>query len=378
MVKFRNIINMKFFSSFFLIFIFFANFTCAKANPNFTQEINKSVAIYEPKKHKRYIVKKTLDLSKNAIPEINPEINTNTNNNVQIAIIIPIYNVEPWLQQCLESIKNQTFENLKVICVNDGSTDNSREILQNIAKTDPRFEVINQENQGVSVARNVGLAFAKTLNPEFTMFVDSDDWLELNTCEKCVQVAQKHNADVISFCRNSATNNTKESIYDSAITAMKKEHILRIYCHHKIYRTKIIGDTRFPEDQTYAEDTAWNQVVCMNAKILVSLPDKLYNRRIRPGSLCSQASDIKIANQIKEYEFVAVNWHKNGFLGYDSVLFEWFMRANFHRVLGFPDAIKIKFAKHMLHVLDLLSCCKYVTKNDDRVLKLIELSNQKI
>ena len=90
----------------------------------------------------------------------------------KISVIIPIYNVEKYLRQCLDSVVNQTIKDIEIICINDGSTDNSQAILNEYAKKDERFVVINQVNQGLSVARNNGLNSA---TGKYVAFIDSDD-----------------------------------------------------------------------------------------------------------------------------------------------------------------------------------------------------------
>ena len=94
-----------------------------------------------------------------------------------ISVIVPVYNVEEYLDECLESISHQTYTDIEVILVNDGSTDGSREICERYCQQDPRFHLINQENQGQSVARNNGVAVSKG---EFVTFVDSDDILRVD------------------------------------------------------------------------------------------------------------------------------------------------------------------------------------------------------
>ena len=93
-----------------------------------------------------------------------------------ISIIIPIYNAEKYIERCINSLKNQTYKNIEIICINDGSTDNSLNILKRIAITDNRITIIEQENKGVSVARNKGIESAKG---KYIMFLDADDWFEL-------------------------------------------------------------------------------------------------------------------------------------------------------------------------------------------------------
>lgn len=95
-------------------------------------------------------------------------------------MIIPVYNVEKFIPECLESCVNQSFANVEFICVNDGSTDHSGELIENISAEDSRFVVINQINKGVSSARNAGL---KAARGELIMFLDPDDVLSLSACE---------------------------------------------------------------------------------------------------------------------------------------------------------------------------------------------------
>ena len=115
-----------------------------------------------------------------------------------VTIILPVYNVEPYLRQCLDSVVNQTMREIQIICVNDGSTDGSPAILEEYAAKDPRIMVINQENQGGGSARNAAFPHIKG---KYTYFVDSDDWIELTLCEKTVAVAEKENADMTFFFR---------------------------------------------------------------------------------------------------------------------------------------------------------------------------------
>lgn len=112
----------------------------------------------------------------------------------KISVIVPVYNVEQYLPQCLDSIINQTYKNLEIICVDDGSPDNSGKILDEYAKKDKRIKVIHQENQGVSVARNTGLDNA---TGEYIGFVDPDDWIEANYYETLIHSAKENNADVV-------------------------------------------------------------------------------------------------------------------------------------------------------------------------------------
>ena len=115
-------------------------------------------------------------------------------NNPKVSIIIPVYNVEGYLPFCLESLVNQTYPNLEIICVNDGSSDNSLNILKQYASKDERFVIIDKVNEGVSIARNTAL---QSVKGEYIVFVDADDWLDENYVEIMLKTAKQHNADVV-------------------------------------------------------------------------------------------------------------------------------------------------------------------------------------
>ena len=123
----------------------------------------------------------------------------------QISVVLPVYNVEEYLRQCLDSLANQTFEDFEVICVNDGSGDSSLSILEEYASEDERFKIISQENKGLSGARNTGMDYIKG---KYTIFVDSDDWLELNALEKLYNKIIALDSDILN-CKIKYVKNNK-------------------------------------------------------------------------------------------------------------------------------------------------------------------------
>ena len=114
----------------------------------------------------------------------------------KISIIVPVYNVEKYINKCLDSIINQTYKNLEILFIDDGSTDNSGKICDEYAKKDKRIKVFHQPNSGVSAARNKGL---DNITGDYVMFVDPDDWIELNTCEILLNEITKENNDILIF-----------------------------------------------------------------------------------------------------------------------------------------------------------------------------------
>lgn len=118
--------------------------------------------------------------------------------NPKISIIIPVYNVEKYLKDCLDSCINQTLQDIAIICVNDGSTDGSLGILKDYAAKYSKIHIINKPNGGLGAARNTGIKYLidNDINPQYIYFVDSDDWLELDALKKLYNKASQSNSDV--------------------------------------------------------------------------------------------------------------------------------------------------------------------------------------
>lgn len=177
-----------------------------------------------------------------------------------ISIIVPVYNVEEYLGQCLDSIVNQTYSNLEIICVNDGATDSSRSILEEYAANDQRIKIIDKENGGLSDARNAGLRFA---GGEFIMFVDSDDWLDVTACEKSIRIAKEQQVDVVMwpYIREFGEVSLAKNIFEADMYFNKTD------TYEKIYR-RFFG--------LYGEELAHPE----NADALVTVWGKLYRSEL--------------------------------------------------------------------------------------------------
>lgn len=113
-----------------------------------------------------------------------------------VSIIVPVYNVEKYLPKCLESVMNQTYKSIEIVCVNDGSPDGSEKIISDYMKSDSRIVLINQENQGLSGARNTGIENAKG---EYVIFLDSDDWIDPETVQTAVDELRKEDAQLVMW-----------------------------------------------------------------------------------------------------------------------------------------------------------------------------------
>lgn len=140
-----------------------------------------------------------------------------------VSVIIPVYNVERYLAQCLDSVINQTYPNLEIICVNDGSRDGSPDILRRYADEDAWIQVIDKANGGVSQARNDALDCARG---EYIMFVDSDDWVEPDACENAVNAMREYDADIVMWSYVSETENrSSRKVIFPETTVFEKEEV---------------------------------------------------------------------------------------------------------------------------------------------------------
>ena len=171
-----------------------------------------------------------------------------------ISIILPVYNVGLYLEKCLDSVLNQTYENIEIIAVNDGSTDNSGDILRLYASKDKRIKQINKENKGLSDSRNVGMDHA---SGDYIMFVDSDDWIDYKCCEILYKSIVENNAQIALFPYKREYGNVSKVRY-----LFPQDIILNKYDCENLYR-KLIG----PVDSELSDpsmldsySTAWGKL----------------------------------------------------------------------------------------------------------------------
>ena len=212
-----------------------------------------------------------------------------------VSIIIPVYQVEKYLDKCIASVVGQTYQNLQIILIDDGSTDRSPAICDNWKEQDPRITVIHQPNGGLSQARNAGLKIA---TGEFVGFVDSDDWIEPLMIETLLSALQVTDADIAvggfeGFAEDSKSipyakaKSTKRRLY-STEEALKRLLLLRGFIRNfvwnKLYRRTVLSGVAFPEGRLY-EDVTWTAQVIGNAKTVVCVDQIFYHYLYRPDSL---------------------------------------------------------------------------------------------
>ena len=176
----------------------------------------------------------------------------------KISVIIPVYNVEKYLAECLTSVVNQTFKDIEIICVNDGSTDNSPKILEEFAQKDDRIRIINQENQGLSAARNTGLDVE---TGEYVSFLDSDDFVRTDLYADIQKLLPAElicfNAKIFPISEKYRTLQNYTQCQFDGEQPMEEKLILKTNVHvwNKVFRTSIIKENniRFPKG-LYFED----------------------------------------------------------------------------------------------------------------------------
>lgn len=236
---------------------------------------------------------------------------------MKFSIVIPVYNVEPYLPECLDSVLNQTLSDWEAVCVNDGSTDNSSVVLEDYASKDSRFRVITQPNGGLSAARNTGM---KAALGDYVLFLDSDDWLEPNA----LLVLSEHlnGEDVLCFSGRRFFEETNsfnladelpEKVYDSGMDYYNENAlalrdfafvcvVLRVY-----KRTFLLKNNLWFKERIFHEDNLFTPLACYYAKSVHIVNRCLYNYRVRNNSITTTA-DLKrkkdmmgIANELAAF-----------------------------------------------------------------------------
>lgn len=264
------------------------------------------------------------------------------NREIKVSIIIPVYNVEQYLRQCLDSVVNQTLKDIEIICIDDYSSDNSLQILEEYAKKDDRFIIIkNNNNLGCGVSRNKCLKIAKG---EYIGFVDPDDWLETDMFEKLYNSAKENNSDIAisNYIRfDEETNTYKDAKYFRKIKDnyklayiknikpkhKKKEFLIEnllamgMGVTYKIYKRSFIEDNNIKfQEIRYMEDVEFNLYAFLKVKVISYIDEILFYYRIRKSSIMRSDKDrtdesfevfdniYRILHEEKKYRNFAFNF----------------------------------------------------------------------
>ena len=237
----------------------------------------------------------------------------------KVSVIVPVYNVEEYLYDCLNSLIKQTFDDFEIICIDDCSTDSSYEILEYFKTKDNRFKIIkNRDNIGLGASRNVGIEESKG---EYILFLDSDDWLDRNTIEELYALAYKNETDVVMF-KLINYDQDKEIFYKSSYYCMDYMDGFcgKIFNHtdishnmlfrlpesacNKLFKSSFIKDNelKFPEGLIH-EDNPFNFEMLFAAKKILLIDEYFYNRRIRSNSI-TRTNDVKLIDVMEVSDII--------------------------------------------------------------------------
>ena len=234
----------------------------------------------------------------------------------KVSVIIPVYNVEKYLEDSLMTLVNQSYSNLEILCIDDGSTDKSPEILEKMAALDSRIHVFHQKNSGPSIARNFALEIC---SGDYITFMDSDELLEYTYIEELVSALEKNNAD-ISVCGHICVYpKFKQTIHarknrlltqKEALAMLLSDLIIKNYSWGKCYRKEVWKDVRYPE-HCYYEDVLTIYKTFLNAHSVALITKPLYRYLIRSNSITNEipktrAIELKQAYQKQEEDIIAV------------------------------------------------------------------------
>ena len=237
----------------------------------------------------------------------------------KITVIVPVYNVENYLGRCIQSIISQTYRNLEIILVDDGSTDNSGNICDEYAKKDGRIRVIHQKNRGLSGARNAGINVA---TGNYIGFIDSDDWIDSDMFELLLHYANEHNADIVQCdtyinYKNGMEKNNYENLNVrvlDTVQAMKET----VYTNtnmsvcNKLFNSFLLKSERFDEELYGIEDWELNYRILKKYSSLVSVYVNApkYHYFMRTGSITHKWNENAMINSFELFEKI-YNCEKN-------------------------------------------------------------------
>lgn len=210
------------------------------------------------------------------------------NHKPRVSILSPCYNVEAFLPQCIDSIIKQTYTNLQIVLIDDGSNDDTWSVMQHYADNDTRIEIYHQHNQGVSSTRNNLL---DKIKGEYVLFVDSDDWIEPDTIEFLITKALAHSADIV-MCAMVKNDDTPSSDYTEKL--LDQDTTIKKFLFHKelsgslwnkLVKSSLLHNIRFDHRISYGEDALFCWHVLQRVNTVVMTDRRLYHHRMNENSL---------------------------------------------------------------------------------------------
>ena len=235
-----------------------------------------------------------------------------------ISVIIPVYKVEKYLKKCVDSVINQTYDNLEIILVDDGSPDNCPKMCDEYAKKDKRIKVIHKENGGVGSARNKGI---EKSTGDYITFVDSDDWIEKEFIHEMLDIANKYKVDYVTCGYYRVYESKKEIINGNLeeIVIDSKEYVNKLlnvqngygFVHMKLIKKTKISNLRFEEKLVVGEDALFNIQLCKNIDRIVIYKKPLYNYYFNANSVVRKYNNEYCNNYLKSMIYMSKYIRKN-------------------------------------------------------------------
>lgn len=272
-------------------------------------------------------------------------------NSPLVSVIVPVYNVAPYLEQCLDSIVNQTYRNLEIILVDDGSTDESGAICDRYADQDSRIRVVHKENGGQSSARNVALDM---MTGEWVLFVDSDDWIELNTLELLFEQKDEC-ADLVEFGWNFIYGDSNKVFLNEACV-MSGLDALKLLVHtdiymglmaNKLFKASYLQKSRFISGRYY-EDTPFIIEQLYKIKNYQYIAEPLYNyRRDRVGQT-TEGFTPKRFDLFRNFEDLMQKYEATDMVAYLQTIYAYIAKNNYFEAYIQPSLEEKKKAKKLL------------------------------
>lgn len=227
-----------------------------------------------------------------------------------VSIIIPVYNAAGYLHECIDGVLSQSYSNIEVVLVDDGSTDRSGDICDEYANKDKRVHVVKQQNSGQSHARNAGIQIA---NGKFLFFVDSDDLLHRDYCKRLVETISDSDLGMCGYQRVLSKDDILTNYEANGTVTELNENDLweEVVCRlnnaawNKIYRRDIIGNQRFPSELAHGEDMMFNLQYLSKCSKGRKTTAKLYYYRATPGSVTNSSFSQRRLNEIYSKDQIA-------------------------------------------------------------------------
>ena len=203
-----------------------------------------------------------------------------------VSILVPVYNAAPYLRKCVGSITGQTYTDLQIVLINDGSTDGSWSIMQELAREDSRIEIYTQANRGVAATRNNLLERAKG---DFVLFVDSDDWIESDTIKVLIAEQAKGDYDIVMYQYDDVHYDQAEYSRPKAVMLFLQHTIFRGMLWNKFVRRRLFDGIEMDDSISYGEDSLMTWYILQRIDKMVSIKRFLYHYNRNESSLSNQS-----------------------------------------------------------------------------------------